>query len=121
MAVYESLPPYIKPDKKVKPTGAIAPDWPKKAKKKLPIRSQIPSHPATDPMGLSESPAKNSAKTAKPIAKPVSKGLDTKNKGTKVAGNGSARDSLAQGARKVSTPSPKPNGTDKKVRGQAKK
>lgn len=120
MAIYESLPSYIKPEKKTKPTGAIAPEWPKRTSKKKPMRSQMPGHPTDEPRGLSESTTKNNTKTAKPVAKAVSNPLDGKNKGKKVAGNGSARDSLAQGARKA-TPSPKPKGTDKKVRGQVKK
>lgn len=80
-------------------------------------RSQLPGHPASDPMSLTE---KSPTKSTK-LDKAVSNSLDTKNKATKVAGKGTHRDSIAQGARKAGTPSPKPNGTDKKVRGQAKK
>lgn len=84
-------------------------------------RSQMPGHPADEPRGLAETPAKKSAKAAPPFGKAVSKPLDTKNKGGEVGGKGGSRDTVAPSARKASTPSPKPKGTDKKVRGQVKK
>lgn len=109
MALYDSVPDITK-----------APRPKKKAVSKR-QRSQMPGHPASEPRDLSESGNKNSAKPAKATGKPVSKGLDTKNKGREVGGKGGTRDTVAQGARKASTPTPKPKGTDKKVRGQAKK
>lgn len=95
-----------------------------KAKKKVTSsrqRSQMPGHPASEARDLAEKPAKKSAKAALPFGKAVSKPLDSKNKGADVGGKGGTRDTLAQDARKASTPSPKAKGTDKKVRGQAKK
>lgn len=97
----------------------------KKVAKKASRRSQMPGHPADEPRGLAEMPKGLVPKKAAPASKrqreAESKALDKTNKPTKVAGKGSARDSLAQGAQKASTPSPKPSKTDKKVRGQSKK
>lgn len=111
MAAYDSVPPE-------KP-------YPTKGKKKAAPRSQKPGHPASESRELGEMPKGLAAKKAAPASKrqqaAASNKLDKENKGSKVAGKGTSRDSLAQGARKASTPSPKPNGTDKKVRGQVKK
>lgn len=109
MAVYDNVPDIKKAPK------------PKKKVTSKRQRSQMPGHPTDEPRGLSESGTKNSAKVTKPVAKAVSKPLDSGNKAAKVAGKGSARDSIAPGARKAGAPTPKPSGTDKKVRGQAKK
>lgn len=112
MAAYDSVP-------SEKPYPA------KKGKKKAAPRSQRPGHPADDSQMFGEMPKGLVPKKAAPVSKrqaaAQSKGLDKENKGSKVAGKGTPRDSVAQGARKASTPSPKPNGTDKKVRGQVKK
>lgn len=108
MALYDNVPDIKKTTAKKKATSSRQ-------------RSQMPGHPTGEPRGLSESGNKNSAKPAKATGKAVSNPLDTKNKGQEVAGKGTSRDSVAQGARKASTRSPKPDGTDKKVRGQAKK
>lgn len=109
MALYEKVPDISKaPKAKGKVTSKRQ-------------RSQKPGHPAGEPRDMAETPAKKSAKAAPPFGKGVSKPLDSKNKGQEVAGKGTTRDSVAQGARKASTRSPKPDGTDKKVRGQVKK
>ena len=109
MAVYENVPDITKAPK------------PKKKVVSARQRSQAPGHPASEPRDMAEPKEKKSAKAAPPFGKPVSKGLDSKNKGQEVAGKGGSRDSVAPGARKASPGSPKPNGTDKKVRGQVKK
>lgn len=112
MAAYDSVP-------------SEKPVPPKKAKKKATPRSQMPGHPADDGHMFGELPKGLAPKKAAPVSKrqatAQSKGLDKENKPTKVAGKGTPRDSVAQGARKASTPPSKPNGTDKKVRGQVKK
>lgn len=96
----------------------------KKAKKKMPPRSQMPGHPANDSHMLAEMPKGLAAKKAAPASKrqraAESRALDKENKPTKVAGKRGTRDSLAQGAQKASTPSQKPKASDKKVGGKAK-
>lgn len=112
MAAYDKIP-----EERPYPT--------KKGAKKSAQRSQRPGHPADEPRGLAEMPKGLTPKKAAPASKrqreAESKALDKTNKPTKVAGKSGTRDSLAPGARKASTPTPKPKETDKKVRGQSKK
>lgn len=106
---------------------ANVPDVPmaKKSTRKPTRRSQRPGYAHDEPMGFAETPPSKSNKTEKPVSKrqreAASNRLDKGNKDSKVAGNGGSRANLAQGARKASNQAPKPNPTDKKVRGKAQK